>query len=481
MPPGGEGTDTAVEKGGTRSVLKKLGKAILFFLLFAVAIPLAIGYLHGVPAGAILSLIGSAILLQAAAPPIGLALGLEPPGIILIMACFALGMVLAITEVCESLSLSSRRVKNWIDNMEKKTRKYPQIQKYGPISCTFIAWIPGIGLYGTPVISWILRWKRILSTFFTVLGFTMASIFVLYFADNPEVLRGIFLLAGSIGVVIFAVSSMLSLAFAFTIPEMSAALRNYRLMALSLLANFILVPLVALLIIRYTDLPEGYRIGLAITAAAAGATFLLSLTKTVKGNTAPVGGLMVLPTVVTVVFMPLLLPFMLPGITLDIPAIAEYLVLLILVPLGLGLLARARYHDATTRYAPLTATVSAVALGAVIAGFLGGNLRGFLGIFGTGAILAILVFLFVALLAGYLLGGPDQANRRVLALASGQRNLAAATVAATIPFWGDPGAIWSNPDAFWGDTNVIIMVVTTGLVGLILFTVLGKRLVTKGM
>ncbi|MDD1648378.1 MAG: hypothetical protein LUQ42_03750, partial [Methanomicrobiales archaeon] len=60
-------------------------------------------------------------------------------------------------------------------------------------------------------------------------------------------------------------------------------------------------------------------------------------------------------------------------------------------------------------------------------------------------------------------------------------NLAAATVAATIPFWGDPGAIWSNPDAFWGDTNVIIMVVTTGLVGLILFTVLGKRLVTKGM
>jgi len=89
---------------------------------------------------------------------------------------------------------------------------------------------------------------------------------------------------------------MLSLAFAFTIPEMSAALRNYRLMALSLLANFILVPLVALLIIRYTDLPEGYRIGLAIAAAAAGATFLLSLTNTVKGNTAPVGGLMVLPT-----------------------------------------------------------------------------------------------------------------------------------------------------------------------------------------
>jgi hypothetical protein len=53
-------------------------------------------------------------------------------------------------------------------------------------------------------------------------------------------------------------------------------------------------------------------------------------------------------------------------------------------------------------------------------------------------------------------------------------------VAATIPFRGDPGAIWNSPDAFWGDTNATIMVVTTGLMGLILFMVLGKGLAGKG-
>ncbi|MDD1654994.1 MAG: hypothetical protein LUO91_04720 [Methanomicrobiales archaeon] len=470
----------AEKKSSIGVVLKKLGRAIIFFIVFAMAIPLAIGYLYGVPAGAILSLIGSAILLQAAAPPVGLALGLEPPGIIIIMAFFALGMVLAIYEACESLGAGSERVRRWIDSMEEKTRKYPQIQMYGPISCTAIAWIPGIGLYGTPIISWILKWKRLLSTAFTVAGFTIASIFVLFFMQYLEVFARIFLLAGTIGVVICAVASMLSLAFTFTIPEIVATLKNYRLMALSLIASFILVPLVASLIIRFVNLPQGYETGLAIISAAAGATFLLKLTTTVKGNTAPVGGLMVLSTVVTVGFMPLVLPFLLPSISLNIPIIAEVLLLLILIPLGLGFLARSRYQDATARYAPLTTKVSVVALGAVFIGFLGGNFQGFLGIFGTGAILVILVFLFVALLAGYLLGGSDQGNRRVLALASGQRNLAAAALAGFVASGPSFPSLFSLEKPFLAYPDVIIMVVVTGLVGLILFMVVGKRLAGKG-
>jgi bile acid:Na+ symporter, BASS family len=470
----------AEKKSSIGVVLKKLGRAIIFFIVFAIAIPLAIGYLYGVPAGAILSLIGSAILLQAAAPPVGLALGLEPVGIVIVMAFFALGMVLAIYEACESLGAGSERVRRWIDSMEEKTRKYPQIQKYGPISCTAIAWIPGIGLYGTPIISWILKWKRLLSTAFTVAGFTIASIFVLFFMQYIEVFARIFLLVGVIGVVICAVATMLSLAFTFTIPDIAATLKNYRLMGLSLIASFIIVPLVASLMIRYANLSQEYSTGLAIIAAAAGATFLLKLTTTVKGNTAPVGGLMVLATVVTVAFMPLVLPFLVPGMALNIVGIAEILVLLILIPLGLGLFARARSQEATTRYAPLATKISVVSLGAVIVGFLGGNFQGFLGIFGTGTILAILAFLFVAFLAGYVLGGPDQGTRRVMAFATGQRNLAAAALAGFVASGPSFPSLFSLEKPFLAYPDVIIMVVVTGLVGLILFMVVGKRVGGKG-
>lgn len=165
-------------------VLRKISRAFIFFFVFAVAFPLVLGALYGVPAGSILSLIASTALLQAAAPPLGLALGLTPTGIVIIMAFFAVGIVIAILEICQSLAMSSQRVNSWIDKVGKKMDKYPAIKKYGAISCIAIAWIPGIGLYGTPIIAWILGWKRIPAIVFTTVGFVIASVFVLFFASR---------------------------------------------------------------------------------------------------------------------------------------------------------------------------------------------------------------------------------------------------------------------------------------------------------
>jgi len=445
--------------------IRKIGKALAVFVVIALAIPIGLGLILGIPAWKIFSLIGSTAILQAGAPPVGLGLNLiappfEIPFILLVMACFAVGVTFAIFEACESLALGSERVRNWIGNMEKKTREYPQIQKFGPLSCILIAWIPGIGLYGTPVIAWVLRWKRLPAIGFTAIGFLIACVFVLFFAKYIAFFLGLFLIVGAIAAVIFAVTSMLSLAFTFSIPEILGTLRNYRLVALSLLSGFILMPLVGWLIARYGNLAAGLATGLVILGTAAGATFLLKYTKTVKGNTDLVGGLMVLPTVVTVFFMPLALPFLLPGVPLNQAWMAAALVLLILLPLGIGLFARSRYEAGTARHAPLLSKISGISFGAVIVGFLGGYLERFVGVaFGTMAIPAILVFLLAGLLIGYLLGGPDTGTRRALAVSTAQRNLAAAAVVAAFLF---------------ADPDTIIMVALAGLVALILFMILGR-------
>ena len=166
------------------SVLKKVGKAVLFLLVFAVAVPLMLGLVSGVPPGKILSLVSSTLVLHAWASPVGLALGLGVIRTTIIMGCVALGITLTIFEICDSLAMSSERVRKWIDDMEKKTAKYPKIRKFGPVACTFISWIPGIGLYGTPIVAWILRWKRVPSIFFTVIGFLIASLVVLFTASG---------------------------------------------------------------------------------------------------------------------------------------------------------------------------------------------------------------------------------------------------------------------------------------------------------
>lgn len=463
---------------------RKIGKALAVFVCIAIAIPVGIGLVLGMSSGKVLSLISSTALLQAGAPPVGLILGFATPLILVVMACFAVGVTYAIYEACESLALASARVRTWIGKMEKKTQEYPQIQRFGPLSCVLIAWIPGIGLYGTPVIAWILRWRRLPAIAFTVTGFLIACIFVLFFARYIAFFLSLFLVLGAIAAVLFAVTSMLSLAFTFTIPEVLGTLRDCRLVALSLAANFILVPLVAWLIVRYAGLTGGLSAGLAILATAAGATFLLRYTKTVKGNASVVGGLMVLPTVVTVFFMPLALPFLLPGTAPGQIGIAATLLILILLPLGIGLLARSRYQEATTRHAPLLSRISAVAFGAVLAGFLGGNLGRFLAVaLGTLAIPAILAFLLAGLLAGYFPGGPDSATRRTLAVGTAQRNLAAATVVATFLFW-DPVAVISSVLSGAGsstgpDPDTIIMVALAGLVVTILFMLPGKWLAKK--
>ncbi len=177
----GEGVRSAV--GASWAVLKQISRAVIFFVVFAVASPLVLGLIYGVPAGSILSLIASTVIFQAAAPPLGLALGLTPVAILTVMACFAIGMVVAILEVCQSLALSSQRVKDWIEGVRKRMEKYPAIKKYGVITCVAIAWIPGIGLYGTPIIAWILGWRRIPAIIFTALGFVIAAAFVLFFSS----------------------------------------------------------------------------------------------------------------------------------------------------------------------------------------------------------------------------------------------------------------------------------------------------------
>lgn len=169
------------------SVIRKVFRALMLFFFFAVALPLVIGSIYGVPVGSTLSLIASAAILQAAAPPVGIALGYSPHAIVLIMASFAVGIVVAIIELCQSLALSSERVKNRIDKVGNKMEKYPAIKKFGSVSCIAIAWIPGIGLYGTPIIAWILGWRRVPAIIFTTIGFVVATIFVLFFASRLSI------------------------------------------------------------------------------------------------------------------------------------------------------------------------------------------------------------------------------------------------------------------------------------------------------
>src|SRR5512132_1060071 len=131
----------------------------------------------------------------------------------------------------------------------------------------------------------------------------------------------------------FVVSSMLAMGLGLTIRQIIEPLRNARLVLLALLANFVLMPFGALALAKLLWLDNSFAVGLLVLGCAAGAPFLPKLAELAKGNLAFSVGAMVLLMVVTIGYLPLVMPLLLPGVTVDPWG---SLVLLMLLPLAAG-------------------------------------------------------------------------------------------------------------------------------------------------
>ena len=171
----------------------------------------------------------------------------------------------------------------------------------------------------------------------------------------------------SVAVVVFVVSSTLGVGLSLAVGQILAPLKNARLVVLSLAANFVLAPLVALGLWRVLGLDEPLGIGLLLCGLAAGAPFLIKLAEFAKADLAFAVGLMVLLMVVTVGYLPVALPLFLEGITVNPVKIARSLVVLMLLPLAVGLLIRARRPGASDRIRPTVGWISNISMILVVA------------------------------------------------------------------------------------------------------------------
>ncbi|MGB0012187.1 MAG: bile acid:sodium symporter [Candidatus Sulfotelmatobacter sp.] len=261
----------------------------------------------------------------------------------------------------------------------------------------------------------------------------------------------------------FVVSSMLAVGLSLTVGQIVAPLRNGKLVFLALLANFVLMPLGALAIARILKLDQPLGIALLLLGAAAGAPFLPKLAGIAKGNLAFAVGLMVLLMVLTVAYMPLVLPLLLEGVSVEPMKIARSLVLLMLLPLGVGLAVNARFGSIAERMrAPLNRT-SSLSLLLLIVLLLVTNIQNVISLFGTRGILASILFLLAGAAIGWLLGGPGLGTKGVLSLATAQRNIAAALVVGGKDF----------------DAKVLVMIVVVAVVGLLILMPLARVFGTR--
>jgi BASS family bile acid:Na+ symporter len=94
-----------------------------------------------------------------------------------------------------------------------------------------------------------------------------------------------------------------------------------------------------------------------------------------------------------------------------------------------------------------------------------------IGVIGTGGILAAILLIIGAVVVGFLMGGKSMDTKKVQALGTGQRNLAAAFAVATSNFAADP--------------DVLVEIMVVSLIGLAILMIIagqfgrGKRATDK--
>ena len=206
-----------------------------------------------------------------------------------------------------------------------------------------------------------------------------------------------------LSVQIFAIASMASVGLRYTFREILAPLRRFWAVVIALVANFVAVPMLAFVILQVIELDRPYAIGLVLVASAAGAPLVIKLTQLSGGNVAFSAGMLVL-VVVSIGYMPAVVPLLAPGSEISAWAIAEPLVMTMLLPLVGGLLLK-RFAPRLSGLLPLLGVVTNILLVLLVTLTFALNLTTLAGVLGTGAILAPLLFIAGAFAIGWLLGG----------------------------------------------------------------------------
>ena len=244
-------------------------------------------------------------------------------------------------------------------------------------------------------------------------------------------------------VTITLIEMMVLIGLRVTFAELGRVAGNWRLVGRAAVANYLLVPSVAVGLLVWFDANPMVAAGFLILAVCPGAPFGPPFAGIARANVPIAVGLMVILAGSSAVISPLLLQLLLPWISggeaprIDLPGMLGALLITQLLPLLCGLLVRRwRPQFADRLLDPLELVSKILNLG--VAGLilatqfsmlLDIRVRGFVG---------MLILLVASLIIGWLAGGGGREVRRTMALTTALRNVGVGLVIVTANFSGTP-------------------------------------------
>ena len=243
-----------------------------------------------------------------------------------------------------------------------------------------------------------------------------------------------------------------------TLHDLQYLIRRPGLLVRSLLAMFVIMPIVALILVRAFELRPSFEIALVALAISPVPPLLPNKEGKAGGHAAYGLALMAVVSILAIVVVPLWVqlvglyanrPLRMPPI-----AIAKVVVVMTLLPLIAGVIVRALLPTVAARLEKPARLVSTVMLvgGALV--LLIGAVPVILNVLDPSIVLATAAFICVGLAAGHWLGGPQADDATVLALSTASRHPAIALAVAKLNFPDEP---------YLGATILLYLIVLTVL------------------
>lgn len=217
--------------------------------------------------------------------------------------------------------------------------------------------------------------------------------------------------------------------------------RRPGLLASSILARNVAVPIIAVLLIKTFPFHVAIAIALGVLAVTPAPPLLPRSQLKIEGHASYVLGLLVSQSLLAIVLVPATIELMDLALGsrahFSVTRVAALIATTILIPLAAGMLV-ARFRPKLQRFAPqiLMAGTVLLIVGSIPLLFLGWKAFGALA--GNGAFLAIAIFVISGMIVGHLLGGRLPGHRIALAIATPARHpgLALAIAQANYPEQG---------------------------------------------
>jgi len=232
-------------------------------------------------------------------------------------------------------------------------------------------------------------------------------------------------------ILVFTLSNLAAMGLQVKVPDLLAAFQNKKALVLIFVWGWILGPAFGFLITKILPLDEPYVIVVLLTSLAPCAPFLQQMVGKANGDVGFAGALIPLVALGTVVFMPLMAPILIKGLTISAWALAKPLLLTILLPLTIGAAIRHYADQRATRIFPAVKGLALISTLLTVIWCLTLYGKSMLNTAGEFALLAMTIFMVGIAIITYLFGfGLKQNQRSVMSLGMGTRNIAAVFAAA---------------------------------------------------